>query len=135
MKPVYIALIASCLMMLAACDDDENVIIPEKNPVEMSWDGVSINQEESPQWCMARSNRWIALSDYESKSQYYLTWEGGFVSGMKENAVLRVSSNGSNPVQHELSTLEIFSDGVNCTILFADHNGTTGKFQFPFESI
>lgn len=135
MKPVYIALIASCLMMLAACDNDENVMIPEKNPVEMSWDGVSINQEESPQWCMARSNHWIALSDYESKSQYFLTWEGGFVSGKKENAVLMVSSNGSKPVQYELATLEILSEGVNCTILFADYNGATGRFQFPFESL
>lgn len=122
-------------MAFAACSDSDKVEIPDSATVEVSWDGLTINQEESPEWCLARSNKWIALSNYDEKTQYYLSWDGGYTSGAKENAVLQVSLNGGAPEEYLLSSMNVANDGVNCVITFSNSNGATGKFEFPLETL
>lgn len=133
-KKSYILMAALAAMSMAACSEDDDVLVPEKLPVEMSWDGLTINQEESPQWCVTRSNSWAAMTNISEKSQYYLSWEGGMNPGEKSNAMLKISSHGSKPVEYELSTFIITSDGVNYTYSFSNTAGASGSFTFPLEN-
>lgn len=133
-KKSYIFLAALAALSMAACSEDNDVIIPEKSPVEMIWDGLTINQNESPQWCVSRSNSWVAMTNVSEKSQYYLSWDGGLSVGEKSNASLRISANGSKPVEYELSTFVITYDGVNYTYSFSSADGASGSFTFPLET-
>lgn len=130
----YIFLAALTALSMAACSDDNEVIVPEKSPVEMTWDGLTINQNESSEWCVSRSNSWAAMTNVSEKSQYYLSWDGGMDPGEKSNAILKISSHGSKPVEYGLSNFVITTDGVNYTYSFSNTAGASGSFTFPIET-
>ncbi len=131
MKTIYNILLLLFLTFVTACSNEEVIIPAEKSPAIITWDGVTINVEQSPQWCVARSNRWVAFTNYGEKSQYHISWDGDMAMGKKEKALLRISDNGGAPVDYRLKSLELSSDGINCTLTFVGINGETGSLIFP----
>ena len=115
------------------CSEEETILTPEKVSVTLNWNGIKINLDESPSWCLTRSNSWVALTNYPEKSQYYINWDGGMSPGKKTNAQLKISTEGSKPETQELTSFEISTDGVNYTYSFTGSNGASGIFTFPID--
>ena len=119
--------------VLAGCSEEETSFTPEKVSVTLNWRGITVNLDESPSWCLTRSNSCVALTNYREKSQYYISWDGGMTPGKKTNARLKISTDGSKPETQELTAFEISTDGVNYTYSFTDSNGASGIFSFPID--
>lgn len=131
MKKIFLSTLLA--VFLTACSDDEpqTYVAPEAGPTTLSWDGEVINVDDDSDWCMSRSNCWVAFTDYDNKSQYLLQWEGGMNSGEKHDALLKVALNGSSPQVSTVTTCTLTHDGVNCTINFTTADGETGAITFP----
>lgn len=130
---IFIFCVVLFAPVIAGCSEDDATMATEKAPVTLNWSGVTINLDETPTWCLTRSNSWVALSNYRDKSQYYISWEGGMSLGLKKNAQLKVSTDGGKPETQALTAFEISTDGVNYTYSFTGDNGASGTFTFPID--
>lgn len=130
---IFIFCAVLCSSVMVGCSEDDAVVTPEKVPVTLNWSGVTINLDESPTWCLTRSNSSVALTNYRDKSQYYIVWDGGMSPGPKTNAELKISTDGGKPETQKLTAFEISTDGVNYTYSFSGDNGVSGTFTFPID--
>lgn len=130
MKKIFIPAVLA-VFMTACSDEPETFIMPEEGPTTLSWDSVVINVDDDSDWCLSRSNSWVAFTDYDNKSQYMLQWEGGMDNGEKHDAVLKVALNGGAPQENSITTFTLTQDGVNCIISFTTTDGKSGMFNFP----
>lgn len=130
MKKILIPAVLA-VFMTACSDEPEAFIMPEEGPTTLSWDSVMISVDDDSDWCLSRSNSWVAFTDYDNKSQYVLQWEGGMNNGEKQDAILKVALNGQAPQEYTISKCVLSQDGVNCSIDFTATNGNSGTFTFP----
>lgn len=117
------------VMAMNSCKESEEFVMPESLLPEMTIGTISIANDID--WTLTRTNKYVALSNYEEKTQYYLTWEGGITSGKKSDGKMRVSTNGSQPVDSGLTEVEVVNDGVNCKVHFVTEGNKEGTFIFP----
>ena len=129
MKKIFLPAIFA--MILTGCSDSpEDFVVPEEGPIEMSWDGLTVKVEDGSDWCLSRSNSWIAMTNYANKTQYYLQWEGGMESGDKTEVVFKIALDGAAPQEYEISSCSLSHDGINCSITFSSNTGEKGCFTF-----
>ena len=129
------AMMASAAVFAGCSKDDDTEYQREPTlPVTLEWNGVEIDQTEGTEWCLTRSNKLVAFTNYDEKTQYCLTWEGGLKKGEKENPVLYVSKDGSLPEEYKVSYLLLDSNGINTTLTFQCEDGTSGKIVYAIES-
>jgi hypothetical protein len=93
------------IMPFTACNDEEtggvtgsqNELIPS-----FAWDRettpIQIQLETDNGWCITRYNNSIALSNFDLKCQYLLTWDGDMSASEKENVVFKIAEVGK-PLQ------------------------------------
>lgn len=92
-------------MPFTACNDEEtgggagsqNELVPS-----FAWDRettpIQIQLETDNGWCITRYNNRIALSNFDLKCQYLLSWDGDMSAGEKENVVFKIAEVGK-PLQ------------------------------------
>lgn len=134
-KPLLLIISFYILLLLNSCStqyqDEEALTASEEKFTALTWNETNINTAESPQWCLSRSNNWVALTNYNEKKQYYIKWDGGMSKGIKKNPIFKISTNGESPKDQSIKSMELHSDGIYCTITFTGENGESGVFIFP----
>lgn len=81
--------------VFTACKDDSGNISPlqEVTPA-FSWEENSFLLETDNGWGITRFSNRIALSNFNQKRQYHLSWNGGSGAGEKTGGVLRIAEAG-----------------------------------------
>ena len=112
--------------VFSSCSDDSNgnIVIPEALPVSIQWNDLTLNFQDDSDWSMSRSNKWVAFTNYDDKTQYYLNWGDA-------TPLLKVVENGAQPEVYNLKSIDFKNDGVNGTITFVDENGRKGIISYP----
>lgn len=131
MRKTLLLFISCSLLTLLSCNDEKTAPVITSNDTIITWGDETIDTSESSQWCLSRSNSWIALTNYNERTQYYMEWEGGMSQGIKSNPRFRISTNGGSPISQSINELELKSDGINCTLTFTGENGQSGSITFP----
>ena len=134
MRKILLFVFTIFMLTFYSCSKEHNVSVIEKKSATITWNEENINFAESSQWCLSRSNRWIAMTNYSQKTQYYIEWEGGMSEGIKRNPMFKISNNGNGPTNQNITTLELKSDGINCTLTFSGKNGESGFLTFPLSN-
>ncbi|RRN77921.1 hypothetical protein EIM50_17155 [Pseudoxanthomonas sp. SGD-10] len=103
--------------------DDNNT-----NLEKFSWRNETILLNQANHWGSTYSNHSFAISNLESKSQFYLTWEGGLSPGQKSKPVLKIVKNGTLVETTFLSTLYIFAENDGFHITFSEEHSIGEAF-------
>ncbi len=131
-KKLFIPM-AVVVTLLSGCEKEYDVQTPpEAQETSINWNQVNIDTGNDADWSLSYSSSWVALTNTDAKSQVYLTWEGGMISGPKTEATLKISQNGKLPQTYAIESLDLSSDGVNCTLTFLDSGGNIGIIKFPY---
>lgn len=119
--------------VVAGCSNDDNVTQPEKEQLNYSfkWKGYEADATNETEWCMSRSNRWVAFTDFEKKTQFMVNWSGGMSDGEKEDATVSLTREGNQPVKYRIAYFNLTKDGEDCTIDFITSDGSEGVVHFP----
>ena len=118
-------------LMFTGCSTESEIFVPLEVDNGLVWQSFSVDPQNNTDWSTSRSNKWIAVTNYEEKSQYLIEWEGGMNSGEKENATLKISQNGGAPVEYPLQSLILYNDGENCSMSFTGLNKEKGSIKIP----
>ena len=129
MKKITICLASSVIAgaaVLSSCSDDNygKVALPEPQPVSIQWSGLNVDLQRDSDWSMSRSNKWVAFTNYDEKTQYYVNWGD-------ETLIMKVIENGAQPKTYNLKSIDFKNDGVNGTITFLDENNNRGTITYP----
>ena len=122
------------LGFLCSCVTENNLCIPEPQRYDNSifrWKNYEANLATNDEWCISRSNSWIAFTNYDTKTQYMVNWEGGMSNGEKENATVSLLKTGNNPLVYKIAYFNVDSDGTDCTINFLTTDKSEGVIHFP----
>lgn len=111
--------------LLTACEDDDCATIPTELTLAFTWGDTNIPLEVDNGWGVTRYKDHIALSNFNEKCQYLLTWDGNMGNGEKSNAFLKIAKVGEQLQNLQLDKLSIlFIDGKYYRIEFAQGNKT-----------
>ena len=124
---LYLAFVAFvCTASFSSCSDDkaESVILPEPQPASIQCNGLNVNLKTDNDWSMSRSNKWVAFTNYDEKTQYYISWG-------EEAPSVKVVENGKAPSELNIKSIDFKNDGVNGTITFTDENNDQGIIIYP----
>lgn len=101
-------------MPFTACNDEENGgVTGSQNEwlPSFAWDRettpIQVQLETDNGWCITRYNNCIALSNFDLKCQYLLTWDGDMSAGEKENAVFKIAEVGKTLQTFRLDYMNI----------------------------
>lgn len=128
---VISAIIITSFLSLCSCATESVYTSDNRVPSGLKWNDMEIDPTVDTKWSLSRSNSWVALTNYNEKSQVYLSWEGGMGEGNKENAILKHSENGQAPIEYPLESLSMSHDGENLSIIFTGQNNEKGSIKIP----
>ena len=128
---VISAIIITSFLSLCSCATESIYYSDSKLPSGLKWNDMEIDPTVDTKWSISRSNSWVALTNYNEKSQVFLSWDGGMGEGNKENAILKHSENGQAPIEYPLESLSMSHDGENLSIIFSGHNNEKGSIKIP----
>lgn len=130
-KLIYILLLLPAV--LGSCVTEDSVCVPEITPLNYSfkWKSYEADATNDYEWCMTRSNRYVAFTDYDSQTQFMVKWDGGMSDGDKEDATVSLTREGKEPLVYKIAYFNLTKEGENCTIDFLTSDGSEGLIHFP----
>lgn len=130
----FIFSIITIAALFSSCVTDKNVCLPQEQVFENSlfrWKNYEADLSKEDNWCISRSNQWVAFTDYDNHTQYMVNWDGGMGNGDKGDAVLTLIKEDQPPLVYKIGYFNIDSDGTECTINFLTNDKSEGVIHFP----
>ena len=130
-KLIYALLFLPAL--LGSCASEESISIPDYTPMNYSfkWKSYEADATTDYEWCMTRSNKYVAFTDYDAQTQFMVKWDGGMGDGEKEEATVSLTRKGNEPLVYKIAYFNLTKQGDNCTIDFLTSDGSEGVVHFP----
>lgn len=121
------------LTVLTACKDDDGHISSgrEATPT-FSWQENSFQLETDNGWGITRFADRIALSNFDLKCQYHLSWSGGSGAGEKTDGILKIAEAGKKLQTIRLDKLSIEDIGGTYYNIRFQQDEKTGTLLFSF---
>lgn len=105
-----VILIAGAIFVLASCGDDEDPVnsdVISTTTARFKWNTTTVELDKANNWSTTLLTDRVAVSNVSDKKQYILVWTGGFTTGDKTNASLRIVEENKTTEVVTLTNLEI----------------------------
>lgn len=107
------------LAVLTACKEDDNISRQQEVTPAFMWEENSFLLETDNCWGITRFKDHIALSNFDLKCQYHLSWNGNMATGEKTDGILKIAEVGKKLQKIQLDKLSIRDiDGIYYNIQF-----------------
>ena len=119
--------------LTTGCITENSVCPPGAIEPGFHWESFNIYPLNDYRWTTTRTNKSIAVTNPDKKTQIMVTWEGGMSSGKKENARLKISQNGELPQETPLKTFILTTDEEKetCCVSFTGLENQEGSIKIP----
>lgn len=100
--------LATLILCFSACKDNDvaGVSIATRTTPAFYWQSTAIQLDTAYNWTVTRYKNYIALTNYDEKCQYVLSWDGDLSDGTKTDAILQTSKQGS---ELQTDTLDVLT--------------------------
>lgn len=122
--------IITLLAVSTACKEDDIFSRQQEVTPAFAWKESLFLLETDNGWGITRYKDHIALSNFDLKCQYHLSWQGNMATGEKTDGILKIAEVGKKLQNIQLDKLSIRDiDGIYYSIQF-QKGEQTGSLLF-----